>query len=82
MRVSTNKKDAGWNNYDPIFGYHVKLNGKEMADVITADDDLGCITTTKRPFEMVGAEFVTEELYGEVEITKVKLQGGEQHELA
>lgn len=74
MRVSVDREDPGFTNGAL---YAVTLNGVDMGDAVTADDELGIVVTAKRDdqggllWHCDGIQF--EELRGEVVITPVPL---------
>lgn len=77
MRYSTNKADSGYEAYQSIlaFGYQVSvyMGGLEVKDCMTADDELGYVLKASLPIRADGDKIVTEELYGDVEISLVSM---------
>ena len=70
MRMSGNKEDPGFKNYRP--GTKVFLDGVELKDVITADEEDGLAIVVKRNKEnqvfLDGGQIAQEEKRGQVRI--------------
>ncbi len=82
MRVSMDEKDSGFKTWVKLrdIGVYVFLDGDEVQDVITADDDLGYILKYTSddagdPVVIDGNEWAVEELAGAVEIVVGPLRG-------
>lgn len=69
MRVSTDEDDPGYINFNCY--YNVTVDGLEVREVVTADEELGYVLKAVQPFQVVDDEIVLEVLYGDVVITKL-----------
>lgn len=69
MRVSTDKNDTGYANF--LGHFAVTLDGAELQDVVTADEEAGYVYKAVEPFQVARDEVVMEELYGTVVITEL-----------
>ena len=71
MRISVDKSDVSFIEGRAYERFVVTLNGEVVDECITADDEAGYILKYKKPIEVThGYEIKTEEVYGEVRITK------------
>lgn len=75
MRVSTDKNDPGYPNFQGY--YKVTVDGVEVQEVITADAEKGYVLKGVEPLQTAwcGDEqdyvILQEEMYGDVVITKI-----------
>ncbi|PBC23475.1 MULTISPECIES: hypothetical protein [unclassified Mesorhizobium] len=73
MRISADIGDAGYVPAEDRHGVRIFLDGIEIKDVITADEECGYILRARRDSLCLlvakDGELVTDEMYGQVKIT-------------